>query len=447
MLMQTIESDHATDLATPPGPWLPAVVQTVVFNWWRHRWAPQLRAKFGDVISMDIYPWRKVVLLYDPAHIAAMFAAPPSTFDAGEGNRVLAPVMGDRSVFMVDGADHKRLRKLMTPLFSRSAVRSYLDVVRDLTIAEVDSWPMATPFESHDRMRELTLDIMSRVTFGLAEGPEFDQLRTLLGRLLDMDLAILMGLNVPAARRFGPWQRAMRLLGEIDELIYRVIARRRGEPDLAQRTDVLSRLLIASDADERLADVEIRDQLVTLLIAGHETTATGLAWALHELARDPEVARTATAAACGDDTAYLEAMVKESLRMHPVIFEVTWTLTTDVELAGFRLAKGATVMPMIGVMQNDPTHHPEPDRFRPQRFLGSDIPTSTWAPFGGGARRCVGANFAMMEAVEVLRVVLSRRAITTDRPRPEPATSKHVAFAPARGARIIAPPLPPVGVR
>ncbi|MEU8900638.1 cytochrome P450 [Nocardia sp. NPDC048505] len=443
--MERIETGRGTLLAAPPGPWLPAVVQSVVFTWWRHRWAASLRAKFGDVVSVDVYPWRKVVLLYDPKHIAAMFAAPPAKFSAGEGNRVMAPVMGHKSVFMVDGDEHKRLRKLMAPLFGRNAVRGYQDMVRELTHAEVDSWPVAATFESHDRMRELTLDIMSRVTFGIADGPRFDRMRTLLGRLLDMDLIVLMGLNVPGAHRVGPWRAAMRLVEQIDALVYEVIAERRAADDLGERTDVLSRLLVAGGGPDGLSDLEIRDQLITLLIAGHETTATGLAWALHELARDQQVAREAAKAAVLDDTAYLEAVVKESLRMHPVIFEVTWTLTEDVELEGFRLAKGSTVMPMIGIVQNDPVNFPEPHRFRPERFLEGPIPPGLWAPFGGGARRCVGANFALMEATEVLRVLLAKRAIVTDRQAPEAASSKHVAFAPAKGARISAPPLVEVG--
>ncbi|MGW0247560.1 cytochrome P450 [Nocardia goodfellowii] len=445
MLMRRIETGRGTLLARPPGPRLPPVLQSVLFTWWRHRWAASLRAKFGDVISIDIYPWRKVILLYDPQHIAAMFAAPPSQFSAGEGNRVMAPVMGHKSVFMVDGDEHKRLRKLMAPLFGRNAIRGYLDIVRDLTVAEVDRWPVATSFESHDRMRELTLDIMSRVTFGIAEGPRFDRMRALLGRLLDMDLIVLMGLNVPGAQRVGPWRGAMKLVGEIDALVYEVIAERRTSSGLTERTDVLSRLLVAGDGEDALSDLEIRDQLITLLIAGHETTATGLAWALHELARDRQVAREAAKAAVLDDTAYLEAVVKESLRMHPVIFEVTWTLTEDVELAGYRLPKGSTVMPMIGIVQNDPANFPEPARFRPERFLEGPIPPGLWAPFGGGARRCVGANFALMEATEVLRVLLARRQITTDLRGPERASSKHVAFAPAKGARISAPPLVEIG--
>ncbi|MEV0247645.1 cytochrome P450 [Nocardia sp. NPDC050712] len=445
MLMERIETGHGTLLPTPPGPWLPGVVQSVLFTWWRHRWALSLRAKYGDVISMTIYPWRKVVLLYEPRHIAAMFSAPTTKFHAGEGNRVLAPVMGQQSVFMADGADHKRLRRLMAPLFSRNAVRGYMDMVRELTLTEVDSWPVAAPFESHDRMRELTLDIMSRVTFGLADGPVFDRMRELLGRLLSMDLVILMGLNVPGAHRVGPWRSAMNLVGEIDALVYEVIAERRDSSDLTERTDVLSRLLLAGEGGDGLSDLEIRDQLITLLIAGHETTATGLAWALHELARDREVARKAATAAVLDDTAYLEAVVKESLRRHPVIFEVTWTLTEDVSLDGYRLPKGSTVMPMIGIVQNDPANFPEPERFRPERFLEGEVSPATWLPFGGGARRCVGANFALMEATEVLRVLLARRMITTDLRAPEAASSKHVAFAPAKGARISAPPLVEVG--
>ncbi|MFE3910275.1 cytochrome P450 [Streptomyces sp. NPDC059130] len=385
LLIRTIESGEAHG-PPPPGPRLPSPVQTVIFTWKRQRWANRLRDKYGDVVALKVFPWGPVILVFKAEHIGAMFSSPPSRFHGGEGNRVLVPVFGEHALITSDGDDHQRLRKTLAPLFGKAAVRGYQDAVRELTEQELARWPVGRPFKSLDRCRVLILDIIWRVVLGADDSPDDGRLRRLVGRLPVVDLMILMGLNSPQARRLWPWRRAARMLDRMDVLLYQAIERRRSAPDLAERTDVLSRL-VSLEGAERLRPVEIRDQVVTLLFAGHEPTATALAWTLHELARNPRVARDATRAALIDDSAYLEAVVKESLRRRPAIFESIWTLAEDVELAGVRLPKGATVMPMLGVVHSDPENYRAPDEFRPERFLEDEIPPHAFIPFGGGGGR------------------------------------------------------------
>lgn len=444
MLIRPVDSG-SPPLPPPPGPRLPGPVQTAIFTWWRQAWAERLREKYGDVVALKVFPWGRVVLVNDADHIAAMFASPTERFRSGEGNRILAPVFGKHGLLTCDGEEHRRLRKLMTPMFGKAAVRGYQDAVRELTECDVETWPVGRPFKSLERIRELSLDIIWRVIFGPDRDVRSGELRGLLERLPMTDLAVLMGLNSTRARRVGPWRRASNLLARIDTLIYETIEERRSVPDLGQRTDILSRLVSAGDGTEGLSPVQIRDQAVTLLFAGREPTATALAWALHELARHPAVAQRAARAALAGDSTYLEAVVKESMRRRTGIFESIWTLAEDIELGDFRVRKGATLMPMIGVVHMDPAHYRQPEAFRAERFLHEDIPPHAFIPFGGGARRCIGAHLSVMQSAEVLRVLLSRRSVTTDRPKPEAAVCKSVTMSPAGGARIILRPLPRTG--
>jgi cytochrome P450 len=234
----------------------------------------------------------------------------------------------------------------------------------------------------------------------------------------------------------GPWRRYLAGQRELDRLLYAEIAERRAATDLDERDDVLSRLLRTGGGTDGLTDAELRDQLMTLLLAGHETTATTLAWAWHDLARNPaQLARARQAADDGEDD-YLVAVFKESLRLHPVIFEVARRLTAPVEVGGYRLPAGVTVMPAIGLVQDDERHFPAPGEFRPERFLDGQPAPNTWIPFGGGARRCLGAGFAQLEATAVLREVLTRFELRFDASAPERAKPRNITLIPSRGARV-----------
>jgi cytochrome P450 len=259
-------------------------------------------------------------------------------------------------------------------------------------------------------MHALTLEIILQVVLGVTDAERLAALRPLVRRIVGVGPLIMLGWFNPRLQGMGPWRRYAAVQRELDRQLYALIAERRTADDLADRDDVLSRLLRTTDEDagDPLTDSELRDQLVTLLLAGHETTATALAWTLHELARRPGQLRAAQRAADEHDEEYLTAVAKETLRLRPVIYEVARKLTEPVEVGGYRLPAGAVVAPAIGLVQTDPRNHPEPDEFRPDRFLHGQPPANTWIPFGGGVRRCLGAGFCLLEASVVLGEVLRR---------------------------------------
>ncbi|OQO94872.1 cytochrome P450 [Saccharomonospora piscinae] len=443
-----IEDVTATGL--PPGPRLPMLAQTVLYGLFRQHWLPRLRRRHGDVVRLRVYPERAIVALADTDHIRAVFAGPASVFHAGEGNVILKPAMGSHSVLLTDEDVHLRARKLLMPAFNGASLRGYRDMITELAEAEVERWPARRPFSAHRRMQALTLEVILRVVFGVAEGPRLDELRHLLRRVVDVGPVELIGWYNPKLQGVGPWRRYTLAQRRVDQLLYAEIADRRRASDLDQRHDVLSRLLTTTDpdgGDAALTDAELRDQLVTLLLAGHETTATGLAWALHDLARDPARLDRATRAADENDEKYLEAVTKEALRLHPVISEVARRLTTDIQIGEFRIPAGHTLMPSIAMVHGDPAHHPDPRSFAPERFLDSGPASSTWFPFGGGVRRCLGAGFSLLESVIMLRAILTRRHVAADRPRRERTKPRNITTVPARGARIVTTPRTPAPQR
>jgi len=431
--MTTTRPDVHPRLPAPPGPRWPVLVQSLLFGRYRHRWLPALRRRYGDVVGVRIAPHRRsLILLSRPEDIRTVFTGSATTYHAGEGNAILGPVMGEHSVLLLDEAEHLRVRKLLMPAFHGSALRGYRELMQGLSAVEVAGWP-AGRFRSHDRTTALTLEIILQVVFGVTDEQRRAELRPIVTRLVGITPLIMIGWFYPALRRYGPWRRFALMSDQLDRLLYEEIGQRRNATDLDQRSDVLSRLLRVSSGG--LTDAELRDNLITLLLAGHETTATALSWTLLELAANPEVQAQARHAAEHGDDEYLEAVVKESLRLHPIIYEVARRLTEPVELGGFLIPAGATVMPGIGLVQSDPLRHPDPDRFRPQRFLGQPPAANTWIPFGGGIRRCLGAGFAQLEATVVLGEVL-RRFRLEPAGRPEPPRPRNVTLTPARGGTV-----------
>lgn len=436
----TVLPSTARSLPPPPGPRLPMAAQTIVFAMQRHRLLPALHRHYGPVFQMRIFPERTVVSLADPDHIRAVFSGPVTTFHAGEGNVILKPVMGEHSVLTTDEDEHRRIRKLLMPPFHGAALRGYRQLVDQLAEEEIGQWPSGKPFASHTSMQRLTLEIILRVVFGVADGHRLVELREALRSVISISPLDIFGWHTPTLQRFGRWRRNVDHQRRVDALLHAEIVDRRNAADLADRTDVLSRLLSVSDDGEGLSDGELRDQLITLLLAGHETTATALAWSFHELTRAPQTMAKAVRAAEEGDDKYLEAIVKEAMRLRPVIYEVARRTTAPVEIGGYRIEAESTVMPAIGVVHSDPEHHTDPEAFRPERFLDGSATTTTWLPFGGGVRRCLGAGFSLMEATAVLRVVLNRFHIAPDRIRREPVRPRNITFVPGRGARIVATP-------
>jgi cytochrome P450 len=417
----------------PPGPRLPRPVQTIMFLRSRHRFGPLWRRKHGDTFTVRLAAGRTIVVVTRPEDIREIFAGPPSVFHAGEGNAILEPVMGSQSVLILDEDAHLRSRKRLMPAFNGAALRGYAGMMTELAEESADRWPVGKPFAVHPLMNALTLEIILRVVFGMAEGERLARLRPVINKVVDIGAVAILGWTYPALNRFWPWKRNSENLAEADALLHAEIAERRTQ-DLTDRDDVLSRLL-AADPDAPAA--ELRDHMMTLLLAGHETTATALAWSLHELARDPETLRAAQEAADNGDDDYLQAVTKEAMRRRPVIYSVARRLTEPTVVRGHLLPKGTIVTPSIGLVQSDPDNFAEPEEFRPERFIGAQPEAGTWIPFGGGVRRCLGAGFSLQEAAAVLRAILVRYDIEPVGP-PEATITRNITLVPAKGARIVA---------
>jgi cytochrome P450 len=429
--------NHLDPRDLPPGPRWPALLQSIALVRFRHQFVPAMHKRYGDVFTVRIMPKGSALVLFTrPEHAREIFAGDPEVFHAGKGNAILGPIMGEHSLLLQDSAEHKRARKLLMPAFNGAALRGYQSVVAQLAAEEVDRWTPGVAFRSLDRMNALTLEVILRVVFGVTDEARLARLRPLVNKTVDISPAVLLGWGYPFLQRFGPWKATVDNQRRLDEVMYAEIAERRAAPDLAERTDVLSQLLRV-EGEDGLSDPELRDQLVTLLLAGHETTATALAWSLHELGRHPELrARARSAAASGDDD-FLEAVLKESMRLHPVIPMVVRHLMKPVTLGGVDLPAGANIGPSILISHAREDNHRDPDAFRPGRFLDGEVATNTWIPFGGGVRRCIGAGFSLMEGVAVLREVLLRYDVTlpdgaTDYPR-----VRNITSVPRHGARVV----------
>ena len=424
----------------PPGLRWPAIAQSIGLLRFRHSFVPWMHRKFGDVFTVRLIPGNQPLVIFSrPEHAREIFAGNPAFFHAGKGNAVLGPVMGEHSLLLVDGDEHKRARKLLMPAFNGAALRSYESLVAEVARDQVGSWRSGETFRSLDRMNALTLEVILRVVFGVTDESRLAALRPRVNQTVNISPAILLGWGWPRLQKFGPWKAQVENQRELDRLIYAEINQRRTAPDLAERTDVLSRLILIDDEGDRLDDTELRDQLVTLLLAGHETTATALAWALYEVGRDPLVLARTRNAAREDDAAWLEAVLKESMRLHPVIPMVVRTLMKPATIGGIDLPAGVTVGPSIILAHEREENHEQADRFRPERFLevhGNRVgpAANTWIPFGGGVRRCIGAGFSLMEGVAVLKEVFGSfdvEAVGDDEPK-----VRNITSVPRDGATI-----------
>jgi cytochrome P450 len=405
----------------PDGPASSVARMTWTFLRDRTRSVPAYHREFGDTFSLRILPGpRTLVVFSDPADIKEIFAADPAQFHAGQGNEILKPVMGEHSVLLTDDAKHQRARKLLMPAFTGPSMRAYQPLVEAIAKVEVDSWHDGDTLVTLDRMNAITLDVILQVVFGVTDEDRLAVLRPKVNRMVDINAMMLLAWSYPRLFRLPPWRGYFKNQQEVDALLYAEIAERRAAHDLDGRDDVLSRLLRvgAEDDEPPLTDAEMRDQLVTLLLAGHETTASALSWTLHELGRNREAhARALTAADTGDD-AYLEACLKESMRLHPIIDFVARTLQSDQVVAGRRLPRGTTVTPSIMLSHSREASFADAHLFKPERFLETKVPANTWIPFGGGVRRCIGAAFSLMEGTVVLREVLQRYEVVADVPAP-----------------------------
>ena len=429
-------------LPTPPGPRLPRLVQTFFFIFGSRWFISRMARRYGPVVQLSTAFDSNFVMVFDPALVKDVFRGPPERLRAGEANEPLGPALGMRSLLLLDGEEHLRQRRLMLPPFHGQRMRAYEDVMREAADRAIDSWPLNREFALLPTTQQLTLDVILRTVFGVAEGPRQEELKRRLRGMID-PVSNRFGILLMVLMRRGN-KRALARFEErrrrVDELIYDEIARRRQAPDLDQREDVLSMLLLARDEDGRpMTDVELRDQLVTLLVAGHETTATGLAWVFDLLLRNPRVlAKLRQAVADGDDS-YVDAVAKEALRIRPVVPGVGRVVRGGTfELGGYTLREGTEINPSIAVIHARPDAFAGPREFRPERFLEDNPPdTYTWIPFGGGTRRCIGASFALFEMRVVIRRVIERTTLEAASDEAERVERRGVTMVPKRGTRVL----------
>lgn len=401
------------------------------------RFVSACRRRYGDVFTLRVAAMGTMVYLADPADIKVVFAGDPTIFHAGEANSVLSALLGDSSVLVIDEEEHRERRRQMLPPFHRDAVARQTEIMAEISAENVAGWPVGTTFPAAPKMAEITLEVILRTVIGASDPARLAALREVMPRLLRVGAWELMAVARPGLLQRRPWRVLRRNIEEADRLLAAEIAERRADPELASRPDVLA--MLVRSADERghtMTDRELRDQLMTLLVAGHETTATALSWALERLTRHPAVLDKAVRAARDGDDEYLDAVAKETLRIRPVVFDVGRVLKQPVEVGGYRLPAGVMVAPGIGLVHERDDVYPDADRFDPDRMLGVTLGPTTWFPFGGGNRRCLGATFATVELRVVLREILRRVDLFTTTAADERQRVKHVTLVPNRGARV-----------
>lgn len=427
----------------PPGPRAPRLVQSV--GWWTRSvpYVERARARYGKRFTLRLLGPPPFVVHSDPEHIKEIFTAPPDVLHPGEGAKILEPIVGTHSVILLDEDRHMEQRKLMLPAFHGDRIARLEDLVAEVAEREVASWPRGETVILHPRLQALTLEIILRAVFGLDSGERLDGLRTNLTKLLELGSSPIGMVPEEVGERlerFGPFKRFNRLRDETDELIFGLIAERRGAAEADGGDDILSLLLAAEHSDgSPMSPQELRDELMTLLVAGHETTASELSWALERLPRNSgvmDILRDEIAADSGDD--YLTATIRETLRRRPVLpFAAPRFVQKQVEIGGWTYEPGVCVVAGSYLVQHDPEIYPDPYVFRPERFLGVNPGTYTWIPFGGGRRRCLGSSFAMLEMKVVLREVLRHCDIAPAFAGPEFSQRRSITVSPRGGTSVV----------
>jgi len=426
----------------PPGPPLPRPVQTAFWSRQARRVLYACQDRYGDMFTIRIAYEGSWVILADPAAIKQVFTGDPKVFHAGEGNEILATVLGRNSLLVLDEERHMSQRKLLLPPFHGARMQGYEETMSEIAVAEIESWPTGEPHALRPRMQAVTLEIILRTVFGVGaeEAEKLADLRDALRAFLDVTtnprfLLPLVALGPDRVRRLGAFRRR---IDRVDALIYREIAERRRVEDLSERDDILSMLVGAHHEDgSPMSDEEMRDELLTLLVAGHETTATSLAWAVERLARHPAKLERLRAEVGDGHDAYLTATIQETLRLRPVIALVLRKLTEPVEIGGYELPTGVSVAPCVYLVHRNPEIYPEPQRFLPERFLDNPPGTYTWIPFGGGVRRCLGASFAQFEMAVVLRELVRRHEIRPTNAKPERIFRRAITETPRHNAEVV----------
>lgn len=426
----------------PPGPAASPLMQTMRWFFRPLAFLEDARREFGEIFSVSFVGFETPMVMFsDPAAVKAVYTNSANTLPPGR-NLLLEPLMGSRSILLLEGSEHLARRRLMLPPFHGERMRAYEHVVRAAIDREIDSWPVGEPFPIHPRMQAVTLEVILRAVFGVTDPSRLARLREMLGKVLEQTAAPAMQLLGLATRRFGPrgpYGRFEAMLGRADAELFELIRERRRDPGLAERDDILSALLEARFEDgEGMDDREVRDQLMTLLLAGHETTATALAWAFDLILRTPAAhERLRDEIRAGESDEYLRATITEALRLRPVIPIAGRQLAGELEIAGHRLGPGTDVAPTIWMTHTREDIYPEPFAFRPERFLEDGPDTYGWIPFGGGIRRCLGAAFAEFEMRLVLTEVLGRCEMLPGAGHAERVGRRNITLSPRGGTSVV----------
>ena len=430
----------------PPGPRVPRLFQ---MSQWIFRPIPFMRScaqTYGNAFTIRLLGMPPMAFISEPAAIKQVFTGDPERLQAGRANRLLKPIVGSNSILMLDGARHRRERKLLMPPLHGERMRLYSRMMCEIIDQSIDSWPVEASFPIHSRMQEITLDIILRTVFGVAKGARLSLLRAQMikgSRLAGRNPLLLI----------AAWKRLIQIRHDIDRLLYDEIARRRVATQ-EERIDIMTLLVAARDEDgQSMSDEEIRDEMVTLLVAGHETTATSLGWAIHCLLHNPEAlaaARAEVAQVMGEGPQppspsaeqiaaleYLDAVIKETARLNPVVPIVVRQLEADTRIGDYEIPAGNVVAPCIYLTHRRPDLWPEPEAFNPDRFVGRRIAPYTFFPFGGGTRHCLGAAFATYEMKIVLARLLSRVSLRPDPGHRVRVVRRGITFAPSGGVPVI----------
>ena len=405
------------------------------------------RRRYGPIFSMRLGPAHDVTVVAEPRLAKQVLAGDPNVLRAGDSNGIFRPVVGSNSILLLDGDAHMRQRRILLPGFGASHAAEFVDHVREIAEKRLANWRPGQKLKLHDEMEAISFASIMRVVFGEHSDDSHAELRRLIPEMMDRcDSPFTL---LPWFRREmaggSPYARLMRVIDKIDAVLFETIAERRMDPMTQFRDDSLSLLLRAEHEDGTpLGDREVRDEVLTMIMAGYETTTSGCAWALERLLRSPEqLDRLVAEIEDGKDDAYLDAVVKETLRARPVVPVVARHVSEAIELDGYLIPAGSTLMVSIYLVHNDPETYPEPERFRPERFLDGTPDGAAWIPFGGGIRRCLGARFAELEMKVVLTQVLASARLRPVGRSNEGVTRKRFTFAPESGAAVVVEDLVP----
>jgi len=423
-----------------PGPRLPRPLQSWlgVIRPVESRLA--LRKRYGTVFRSNDAIAGQVFHVADRELIEQMFKWKPAEYNVGEPRQMMEPVTGPSSILLLDAGRHMRMRKLMLPPFHGEAIAHYAELIEQITNREIDNWRPGDTIRTRTVAQTITMEVIIQTVFGITDHDRIAELKRLLPRLSSINPILAIELVRKDLGPRSPWGRFIRVRDRVDEMLYEEIERRRSDLDRDTRSDILTLLLSARDEDGNpLTDRELRDELITILLAGHETTATSIGWAFERLLRTPRALDRLTAEVkAGESSDYIDAVIKETLRVRPVVTEVFRAPTQPTELGGYLFEPGTQLAASILLVQYDPAlYPPDPHAFRPERFLDGAPESYTWVPFGGGVRRCLGAAFAQLEMKIVISTILARSQLRAPRAKAEKARFRGVTVLPSRGGEAI----------